>query len=301
MAADVLRIAVLGPGGIGGLLAAVLARGGSSVELLAREETVRAITERGLRLQSSRFGDFSVRVSAAERLTTPVDACLLTVKSTQLVDALERVPAAAAEGSLVVPFLNGIDHVDMLRTVYPPASVTPATIRVEAARIEPGVIRQAGPFATIDIAASDASRERVERLADELTGGGFDVRVRGDETQMLWEKLALLAPLALLTTRERATLGAVRTRRRDDLVAAIAEAAAVAAAEGALVDADLTLRLLDSAPEAMESSMQRDQAAGLPLEIDSIGGAVIRRAAIHGIAVPVTTRLVAELESRSSG
>ena len=51
----------------------------------------------------------------------------------------------------------------------------------------------------------------------------------------------------------------------------------------------------------METSMQRDQAAGLPLELDAIGGSVLRRAARAGVAVPVTTRLVEELRKRSSG
>ena len=49
----------------------------------------------------------------------------------------------------------------------------------------------------------------------------------------------------------------------------------------------------------MESSMQRDQAAGRPIELDALGGALLRRAARSGIAVPVTSRLVDELASRS--
>jgi len=48
----------------------------------------------------------------------------------------------------------------------------------------------------------------------------------------------------------------------------------------------------------MESSMQRDQAAGQPLELDAIGGAVLRHAAAAGVPVPVTARLVEELRER---
>jgi 2-dehydropantoate 2-reductase len=300
VAAEHLRVAVLGPGAVGGLLAALLARAGNSVVVLAGESTARAIAERGIRVESRRFGDFEVRVDSAVRLQREVDFCLVTVKATQLDDALERLPADTLGKAVLVPFLNGIDHVEHLRRTYPSSEVAAATMRVEVARIEPGLIRQLSPFAAIDIAPPASRQREVEELAAQLTAAGFDVRVREDETAMLWDKLALLAPLALLTTHARANVGEVRTHRRDDAIALITEIASVARAEGATADSEATLRLLDAAPPAMETSMQRDQAAGLPLELDAIGGAVLRRAARVGVAVPVTTRLVEELRERSS-
>jgi 2-dehydropantoate 2-reductase len=56
---------------------------------------------------------------------------------------------------------------------------------------------------------------------------------------------------------------------------------------------------MDSVPESMETSMQRDQAAGRPIELDALGGALLRRAQKAGIAVPVAKRLVDDLQSRS--
>jgi 2-dehydropantoate 2-reductase len=291
---------VLGPGAVGGLLAALLARAGNSVVVLSGEETARAIAARGLRVESRRFGDFEVKVDAAVRLQRQVDYCLVTVKATQLNDAIQRVSPGALGSALVVPFLNGIDHVDHLRHAYPGSNVAAATIRIEVAKPEPGLIQQLSPFAAIDIAAPENRLREVEELAAQLAAAGFDVRVRDDETAMLWDKLALLAPLALLTTHARANVGEVRTRRRDDAIALISEVAAVARAEGAVGDSEATIRLLDAAPPAMESSMQRDQAAGRPLELDAIGGTVLRRAARAGVPVPVTTRLVEELRERTS-
>ena len=292
-------VAVLGPGGVGGLLGALLARDGASVHVLASEATSRAIAEHGLRIESNAFGDFQVPVRSGTRLDGPVDAVLVTVKSTQLREALERVPSAALGDGLMVPFLNGIDHVDLLRSLYPASNVAPATMRVEAVRVEPGLIRHTSPFAFIDIAANDDTRDRVEHLAAGLKSTGLTVRVRDDETSMLWDKLAILAPIALLTTHERANVGTIRTRRRDDALAMIAEVAAVAAADGSAVDSAAVAQMFDAAPETMESSMQRDQAAGRPLELDAIGGAVVRRAERYGVDVPVTVRLVNELRNRT--
>jgi 2-dehydropantoate 2-reductase len=293
------RVAVLGPGGVGGLLGALLARDGASVQVLASESTSQEIAERGLRLESTAFGNFHVPVRSGARLDGAVDAVLVTVKNTQLREALERVPSDVLGDGLMVPFLNGIDHVDLLRSLYPASSVAPATIRVETVRVAPGLIRHTSPFAFIDIAVTDENRDRVEPLAARLKATGLTVRVRDDETSMLWDKLAILAPMALLTTHERANVGTIRVRRRDDALAMIAEVAAVATADGSAVDAAAVAQLLDAAPETMESSMQRDQAAGRPLELEAIGGAVVRRAERYSVDVPVTARLVNELRNRT--
>jgi 2-dehydropantoate 2-reductase len=209
------------------------------------------------------------------------------------------VPANVLGPALVIPFLNGIEHVDRLRAVYPLSSVVAATIRIETAKARPGLIRHTSPFASVEFAASADSRDRVQSIAAHMSAAGLDVRVRYDELAMLWDKFALLGPLALLTTHERANAGAIRSRRRAEAIALIGEVAAVAAADGVEIDRDAVLRLMDSVPEAMESSMQRDQAAGRPLELDALGGALLRRAAKAGIAVPVTRRLVDELQSRN--
>lgn len=299
MADEPISVAVLGPGGVGGLLAALLARAGCTVTVLAGEETSQAIAGHGLRIESGRFGNFLVGVNATTRLTDPVDACFIAVKATQLEEALKRVPAKVLGQGLVIPFLNGLDHVDRLREVYLPASVVAATIRIETTRVEPGLIRHTSPFASVEIAPAADNRARVDPIVQHLKAAGLDVRVRDDELPMLWDKFALLEPLALLTTHERGNVGVVRTVRREDAVALIDEVTAVAGAEGVAVDGEAIMRLMDSAPESMESSMLRDQAAGRALELDAIGGAVMRRAAKAGLAVPVTSRLVAELRARS--
>ncbi len=286
VALERMRIGVLGPGGVGGLLAALLAREGDSVVLLHDS------APHQIRVESERFSDFSAEVETAPRLLQPVKAVLVTVKATQLANALKRVPPASLHDAVVVPFLNGIDHVELLRSLYPPASVVPATVRIETTKVAAGWIRHTSPFASVEMGP------RGERIANHLRAAGLDVRIREDELAMLWDKMAVLAPLASLTTHERGTVGAVRARRREDLQALMREFSVIAAAEGVTIDPDKNLRFADMAPEAMETSMQRDQAAGRPLELDALGGAVLRRAAKAGIETPVTRRIVQELQAR---
>jgi 2-dehydropantoate 2-reductase len=125
------------------------------------------------------------------------------------------------------------------------------------------------------------------------------VRTRDGEAAMLWDKFALLAPFALLTTHARGAAGDIRTARIGDLVPMLRETAAVAGADGVNVDPDGVLAFIESMPSSMESSMQRDQAAGRPMELDALGGALLRRARRHGVDVPVVRRIVADLEERS--
>ena len=299
MTHEPLSLAVLGPGGVGGLLAALMVREGCSVIVLAGHETSRAIAQHGLQVESKRFGNFHVSAPTAELLTEPVDACFVTVKATQLGDALGRLPASALGDGLVIPFLNGLEHVDTLRAIYAPASVVAATIRIETTKIGPGVIRHTSPFAAVELAASVDNRQRVEQIAEHMAAAGLDARVRDDELATLWDKFAVLVPIALLTTHEYASVGTIRTKRRTDLIDLVHEIATVGASDGVSLDPEAVLRLLDSMPESMETSMQRDQAAGRPLELDALGGALLRRADRVGVSVPVARRIVGELESRS--
>jgi 2-dehydropantoate 2-reductase len=117
---------------------------------------------------------------------------------------------------------------------------------------------------------------------------------------MLWEKLGFLAPLALMTTHAQASAGVVRTRRRGELQTVIGEVATVARAAGARVEEAGVLEFFDHVPASMQSSMQRDAAAGRPTELEAIGGAILRAAQRTGTPAPVTAALVEDLRRRTA-
>jgi 2-dehydropantoate 2-reductase len=298
MSDEPLSVAVVGPGGVGGLLGAVLTRAGHPVVYVARPGTAEALNAGGLRLHSVEFGDIEVPARAVTRLAEPVDLWLFAVKATSLEAALPAVPADALGDALVLPLLNGVDHVALLRNRYPADRVLAGAIRVESARVAPGRIEHTSPFSWIEVASRTTPPERVAAVAEQLRGAGFEVTVRGDETALLWDKLAFLAPFALLTTHADAPTGYVREQRREDLTTVIAEVAAVAGAAGAPTDPATILSMFDRLPPGMKSSMQRDAEAGRPIELDAIGGAVLRGARRYDIQAPLTARIVEELRTR---
>lgn len=290
-------IAVLGPGGVGGLLGGLLARAGRRVVFLARPATVAAVRENGLTVASKAFGDFTVPVDADTQLREPVGACLVTVKATSLDEALTRLPTDSSRAGMLVPFLNGVDHMALLRERYPTAPVAAGTIFVESTRVAPGRIEHTSPFVRIELASATAERERLDQLAGLLGDAGIDVSVGDDETMILWNKASFLAPLALLTTHSRAPIGAVRRYQRPTMLAVIDEITKVARASGGTLDAETVGAGLNRMPESLKSSMLRDAEAGREIELDAIGGAVLRAAERHSIDVPVTAGLVNDLRS----
>jgi 2-dehydropantoate 2-reductase len=299
-----MAVAVIGAGGVGGLLGALLTRQGDDVTFVAPERTVSVLNTQGLRVDSGLYGSFAVAAKAVTELTVPVDVCVVAVKAMQLEAAMDRVSKQVLDEAVVVPFLNGVDHVEVLRHRYG-AAVVAGTLRVASTRTAPGLIEHSSPFVRAELAVTDQlpvhERETALPFARRLEAAGVEVDVRDDELSMLWGKLIFLCPLALLTTRYGITAGPVRTSHRDELVAVINEIAEVGQALGASLSAEATLEFFDSVPPTMQSSMQHDAAAGNELELDAIGGAVLRASDRTGIPAPVTQKLVAELRGAPSG
>ena len=282
-----MRHAILGAGGVGGLVGAALARDGHDVVLLLRPETLERYGGR-LAVESAVLGDFEVDVPATAELDRDVDVLWVTPKATQLDAALALAPAGRVGDAVVIPLLNGVDHVELLRERY--SNVVAAAIRVESERVAPDRIRQASPFLIVDLAGAEA-------VGAELEAAGITVRQRDDERTLLWDKLAVLAPIALATTGLDSSYGGVRTDER--YLRCQDEAIAVARADGASIDERALRTMLTKVPDEMRSSMHKDVDAGRPPELDAIAGPILRGGERHGIPVPATAELVALVAART--
>jgi 2-dehydropantoate 2-reductase len=293
-----MRVAVLGPGGIGGLVAAALVRAGVSTTVVAREETVAAIAERGLRLSSLRLGEIVVHPAATAHLDDDVDVLVVATRARDLDAALERV---AGQPGLVVPLLDGLDHVALLRERFGPRAIV-ATITVESERVAPGVILQSSSGLRVELASDHPSpRPRMAAFRDRLRTAELPARLGDTEARTLWSRLAFVTAISCTTAAYDRPIGAVRDhpRARLELEGAIDEATAVANAEGAQLDPDSLLRTLWQTDAAQSSPLARDVAAGREDELETIAGAVVRRAAAHDLACPIIADLVARIRSRA--
>ena len=290
-----MRHAILGAGAVGGLVGAVLAHEGEDVTLLVRPETsTRHPGTLSLKMPS---GTIETAVRVEIKLTHDVDVLWIAVKAYQLSEALQAVPPESKIGTMV-PLLNGIDHVDLLRLRFGQDRVVPATIAVETERLAAGQIVQRSPF--VRFALSNMGEARLASVVDLLRRANFTCEFQADEKAMLWSKLAFLGPFALTgTASDRDKQGILADAAwRARLESAVGEACAVAAANGAAVSREKILTTLESLPGTMRSSMQKDVSAGRAPELDAIGGTIIRTGQSQGLDVPVTRELVARIQER---
>jgi 2-dehydropantoate 2-reductase len=273
--------AVLGPGAVGGALAVRLALSGERVICVARPESAAAIADNGLTLVTD-HGEHSVPLEAMEHLDERVDLLLVTVKAPGLEDGIARI---GAEPELVLPLLNGLEHMGVLRGRF--RNVVAATIghfegyRESATRIvqqTPGVVNVATP----------EPPEQLER-------GGIATMVWESEKDVLWEKLARQGPIALLTSVLGQTIGELRSDAR--LRSTVEEACAVAAADGARTTFDEQWAIIESLPDWATSSTERDVTAGRPSELDAIAGAVVRAGRRLGVPTPTFDALLEQCQA----
>lgn len=275
----------------------MLAGGGEPVQLLLRPESVPRYP--GTVSLESPLGNLSARVSTGSTLTEPVDVLWVTTKATHLEAALELVPDPSL-ARMVVTLLNGVDHVPRLRATLGAARVVPGTIAGELERMAPGRFLLKSPFARLGFAA--IGEAVLSGTAEILTRFGCACRFEVDELSLLWQKLVMLAPMALNTTASGRSSGELWADPEwaERFEGAAREACTVATALGARVNADDTVKTLQGFPASLRSSMAKDVAAGRAPELDAIAGPILRGGAELGIPVPVTAELAGRVSLLSS-
>jgi len=304
-----MKIAVLGSGAVGGYYGALLARAGHDVVFIARGAHLDAIRSQGLRVQGP-LGDWQVR-AAAEHDTVvvgQVDLVLFAVKTYDNDSALPLIGPLVGESTVVLTLQNGVDSPDAVAAVVGRTSVVGGAAYIATALSAPGVIDQTGTYRRIAFGEvfdrAGAVTPRVAALHQALVAADIQSEPAADGRVPLWEKFTYLAPFAGLTGAARQPVGVIRSEpaARAQLLAAFAEVHALALAEGVPVAADLLARVLayvDGVPETMRSSLLIDLLQGKRIEVEALQGAVVRRAALRGVAVPVMTTLYAVLRAAS--
>jgi 2-dehydropantoate 2-reductase len=276
------------------------------------ERTVSAIRARGLTLVN---GDEAtvVRPEAVERLEHQVALLVVAVKAHDLDDALDRVDAGALDGALVLPLLNGLEHVDRLRALFgdaryalleaPPAVAAGSIGSMSTQSPEPGIVLQGTrSTGTITCASHDLDGERLAAALAPLAVPGLEVVQLYDEREVLWEKAARLSVLAAATVASELPFGGIRTDPawRERVRGALDEAVAVAAADGVSLSAAHQWEKIVAMPPELTTSAARDATAGRPTELDAIAGSVVRAGLRLGVPVPVLSALLDEASERAS-
>ena len=303
-----MKVCVVGAGGVGGLLAAVLRRAGVDVSLLATERHVEAIRRNGLSLITP-DGRFSVELKAEvdARSVGPCDVVVVTPKMWSLESLAPTLEPLLKENTAVIPLQNGIDAPATLANTLGWEHVVYGSASMNAALEEPGVIRQRNPNYGISIAeAQGAQSARLLEVKKIFGAAGVSVEVASDGPAVLWDKFIGLVANSSLCALLRSPMGVVQ--KDDDCWALYSavfnEAVATGRAAGIALPPEKTdarLARARTGPPMVMPSMAVDLVAGRRLELPWLGGRVRELGREHGVPTPANDFIWAALKPFVSG
>ncbi|MFY9631437.1 MAG: 2-dehydropantoate 2-reductase [Candidatus Cybelea sp.] len=306
-----MRVAVVGPGAIGGFVAAALARSGVSVEVVARGAHAEAIERHGLQVESD-LGSFTVRLGVSEDLkaAAPFDFLLLTFKAHQWPGLLDRLAPFAGTATSVatmqngVPFwfvrdppLQSVDPGGAIGRLFPDSQVIGSVVHVSGHIVAPGRIRQSGGLRYI-FGDPNGGTAGAGRLVELFRSAGLAAEADTNVRETVWLKLVnnvgLNAVSVLRGMKIKPMLENPNTREEVRLL--MTEALRVGQAMRVVGDVDVEARIEYAARlDNVKTSMLQDFEQRRPLEIDPILGAVRELGERIGVATPNIARAYAAL------
>jgi 2-dehydropantoate 2-reductase len=285
-------VAILGPGAVGGSLAVRLSLASVHTICVGRPETIGIIAMAGLVVESRRE-TLTAQTEVMDHLARPVGLLLVTVKAPDLEDALERIDPEAVSEGVVVPLLNGLEHMEVLRARFPGRVAAGSISHFVAYRAGRVQIVEATPAPIITMASDELPRGELDRVAEILRLARMEVRVAQSEKRVLWHKAARISVLTAATAASGRTVGDLRNDAewRPRLEHAVAEVCAVAEADGVSLRPAAQWANIDQMPDETTHSAARDVAAARRSELDAIVGSVLRASERLGVSCPTLAQL----------
>lgn len=298
-----MRIAVVGTGGVGGYFGGRLAAAGADVHFIARGAHLRAMRQHGLRILSPKGDAHVAPVNATDDPAAigPAGIVLFAVKLYDAEAAVRMLPPLIGPDTIVLPFQNGVDGVDIVTKAVGPEHAGGGTCYVSAAISEPGVITHTAMDHLI-FGELDGSRSaRLEALLAACAKTNFQATLSTAINVEIWTKFTRLSVLSGMTAVSRSALGVIMTDPdlRAMLEEAVAEAMAVAHARGVPVRGDMVedvVKAYDALPPQTKASMLVDLEHGRRLELPWLSGAVARIGAEVGVSTPTHRFITAVLK-----
>jgi 2-dehydropantoate 2-reductase len=307
-----MRFAILGSGAVGGYFGAKLANAGQDVTFIARGAHLDAIRSKGLSIQSAKLGDFVVRAPAESDTGKigPVDVAIVSVKAYDNATALPMLKPLIGPDTAVLTLQNGVDSADDVAAIVGEAHVLGGTTYVATALEGPGLIVQTGVHRSIIFGEVFGSRgritPRVQAIADVMAAADIQATAVPDARVPIWDKFVYLAAFSGFTGASRLAIGHIwqYPHVREMFYACSREIAAIAKAEGVTISANRFETLeeyMTNLPPTTRSSLLIDLEQGKRIEVEALQGAAVRRAAKHGVPVPIVSTLYALLKPHAGG
>ncbi len=294
MGSESMRVAVVGAGGLGSYVGALLQQAGHDVTLVTRGTHREAIEARGL-LVRSHAGDFSVRprcVSRGEE-AGEVDLTFVATKTYSIAEVAPQLAALAKKGSAVVSLLNGVTaRQELVALGVDPDLVADGVAYMTAFRVEPGVVERRATHQRIVVPVTRAKEDASARMVKAFAGTIVGIEEIEDIDVELWEKMAVVCSLSVLCAIGDWHMGSLRAHPlgADLQRQAISEVLAVGRATGVSIPGGAEEKIdarLDRFPDSFYPSVIHDLREGRRTEMADLGGAVSRLGRSSGVPTPL--------------
>jgi 2-dehydropantoate 2-reductase len=286
-----MKIAVMGAGGIGSYLGAMLARSGVEVTLVCRGRHLAAIRQRGLSLSTPKES-FCIPVAATDRAEGEHDVIIQAVKLYDLESSTQQMLPMVGAGTVVLPIQNGVTAAEDVSAVVGGKRVLGGTVFINSHVVAAGEVVSKSEGNTVFLGElSGARSERAMALESLCRNAGIDARFSSDIKAEQWRKFIPVAGLSALASLCRQPIGPILqdSSLKKLYQTAMREVAELAAAKGIALETDIVERMLALAGRYKYDarvSMLEDLEAGKPLELEWLSGYVSREAAKLGLATP---------------
>lgn len=279
-----MRILVVGAGAIGGYFGGRLLQAGRDVTFLVRPRRAAQLAKTGLIIRSP-LGDADLPdppTLAAGDLRDPFDLILLSPKAYDLASAANSFAPAVGANTAILPFLNGMAHMDFLTARFGAGTVLGGQCVISTTLDADGRVLHLNDTHRVSFGECDGSRSpRAEAIAATMAGARFDLQLSTAILQEMWEKWVFIATTAGVTCLMRATIGDIVAAQGDGLTTSLLdECAAIATANGFAPSEPILARsraMLTAPGSSFAASMLRDIERGAPIEADHIIGDLLRR------------------------
>lgn len=299
---DGIKIAVVGPGGVGGYYGGLLARAGMDVSFLGRGQHLKAIREGGLKVVSYR-GDFRVEIMATD---DPAEIgisnlILFCVKSYDTKISAELIKAMVGPSTAVISLQNGVDNGETLGNILGKEKIMGGVAYIGSRIKEPGVILHTAAGAMTFGEMKGGISERGKRFLRLFEEAGIEARLSENIRRVMWQKMVWNCGFNAITALTGCSAGEILSlvETRTVIKAAMDEVVQVANALNMDLDDDLSEKTIAHTEKQGEikTSMLMDMERGRRLEINALNGAVSRIGRKTGVATPVNDTLYASLKA----
>ena len=289
-----MNVLVMAAGAVGGYFGSVMAEK-HDVVLVARNEHLKAIQEKGLQVQSKTSGNFISRATAVARPEEGyvADIVLYCVKAYHNDSACDVIAPAVGPETTVLTLQNGIGSGDFLSNRFGEERVLLGAAYIEASRGNPGITEEHGGGCRIALGEKHGMiTRRTKTVSELLKRSNIDHEVSGDIMSALWKKLVFITALSGMTCLARARFEQVldNPQTYELAIQVMSETKAVADAEGIDLPANIVKTTMDdfmSHKSELVSSMHQDLLSGRPLEVNVINGVVSQMGKIHNVSTPI--------------